>query len=60
MPSKFFQKANLSQAVVAHAFSSSSQEAKAGDLCEFRATLVYKARSRIGSKDTQRNLVSKK
>ena len=43
------------QAGVAHAFHPSTQEAEAGDLCEFEASMVYKASSRTGSKTTQRN-----
>ena len=42
---------------MAQAFNSSTQEA---DICEFKASLVYKASSRTAGTVTQRNSVSKK
>ena len=46
-------------AVVVHGFNPSTWEAKAGDLCEFKASLVYRMSSRT-AKATQRNRVLKK
>jgi len=48
----------LPWAVMAHAFSPSTQEAEEGDLCELEANLVYRASSDIAKK-TQRNPVLK-
>ena len=44
--------------MVAHVFSPSTQEAEAGDICEFSAILVDKASSKT-AKATQRNPVLK-
>ena len=48
---------------MAHAFNPSTWEAEAGAFtklfCEFEASLVYKASSRIARTVTQRNPVSK-
>ena len=46
-------------AVVVHTFNPSTREAEAGDLCEFEASLVYRASSTT-ARATQRNPVSKK
>ena len=46
------------QATVALAINSSTQEGETGDLCEFRASLVYRASSRT-ARVTQKNPVSK-
>jgi hypothetical protein len=42
----------------AHAFNLNTQEAEAGSLCEFKASLVYRLSSRT-ARTTQRKLVSK-
>ena len=34
---------SISGAVVGHTFNPSTREAKAGDLCEFKASLIYKS-----------------
>ena len=51
----FFKKFSFSREVMAHALNPSTLEAEAGDLCEFEASLVYKASSRT-ARATQRNL----
>ena len=48
------------RAVVVHTFNSSTWEAEAVGLSEFKASLVYKASSRTVSSVTQKNPVSKK
>ena len=46
--------------MVADAFNPSTHlGGRQEDLCEFKASLVYRVSSRIGSKATQRNPVSK-
>ena len=45
--------------MVKHPFSPSIWKAEAVDICEFKASLVYKVSSRT-AKDTQRNPVLKK
>ena len=44
--------------VLAHTFNHSTQEAEAGDLCEFKASLVYRVSYRT-AKATQWNPASK-
>jgi hypothetical protein len=44
--------------VVAHAFNPSTWKAEAGGISEFKASLVYRVKSRI-AKATQRNPVLK-
>ena len=39
----FIKILSISGAVVAHTFNPSTGEAKAGDLCEFKASLIYKS-----------------
>ena len=46
--------------VVVHVFISSIWEEKQANLCEFEASLVYRASSRTARVVTQRNSVSKK
>jgi hypothetical protein len=50
-------KKSPGQLVVAHAFNASTQEAEAGSLCEFEASLVFSVSSRT-ARTTQRNTVS--
>ena len=45
--------------MVVHAFSLSTWEAEAGNLCEFEASLVYRANSRT-ARATHREILSKK
>ena len=45
--------------MVAQTFNSRTEEAEAGDLCEFRASLIYRVSSRI-ARATQRNPVMEK
>ena len=44
--------------MVAHAFNSSTRRERQVDLCEFKASLVYRASSRT-ARATQRNPLSK-
>ena len=44
--------------MVVHTFNPSTQEAEAGNLCEFKASLIYIVSSKA-ARATQRNLVSK-
>ena len=54
-----FKKFSFSREEMAHVLNPSILEAEAGDLCEFEASLVYKASSRTAKTVLQRNPVSK-
>ena len=44
---------------MAYAFNPSTQKAEAVDLCEFEASLVYRASARTGSKATEKPCLEK-
>ena len=44
--------------VVVHAYNPSAPEQRQADLCEFKATLVYRVSSRTARAVTQRNPIS--
>ena len=46
-------------AVVAHTFNPSTWRQRQADLCEFEASLVYRASSRTGSKATEKPCLDK-
>ena len=45
--------------VMAHVFNARTWEAEETDLCEFKASLVYSASSRTGSKATEKPCLKK-
>jgi hypothetical protein len=47
------------QSVLVHAFNPTTEEAKAGDLCEFEASLVYRANSRTIKATHRETLIRK-